>query len=552
MPTFEFTTPAGTFEIDAPDEQTAIDAFSKSPEGAGASTGAPAAPAHGRHGPGHANVPEFVPVGVEGYNPETGLVEAQDPGALGTAMMAGAEGVPLIGGALDSAALNISAGLGSLGTGKSFERVRREMDEMRNKGREDHPIARFAGNVGGAVATLGPVGRTAAGALAFGLKGPNLATRSIASATTGGSLAGADTLARGGSLEDAGRNAMIGGGVGAVIPGLGNMLSQRGSSAAVRAAPTMDDLATTGRAAFDTVKQAGIAVRPQAYDRALHGMAARLKSFGFDADLQKGTAAVLNRLSQARGRPLDLQELHNLRKLAGQAARGSEASDREAAMIVIDAIDDIVDDAANFAAARSNMLGAPGAAAVGQEGRQALQTGIRTWHTMRKAETVEELFRRAEIKAGSAKGPEYAKALRQEFKSLALRKNGLRGFTPAERRIIENVAKGADSRQLMATFGRFLRSVPATGIGGMAGFAGGGGPVGGAMAVGGLQAAGHGIEQMSLRSGARRGIAAAERAGAFVRSGGASGGRNYAPNVTPPLERSLRAAPLITYERPGK
>lgn len=497
---------------------------------------------------GHNNVPEFQPLGVEGYDPQTGLVEAQDPGALSTFATAGAEGVPVIGPALDSAALNISAGLGSLGTGQSFAKVQREMQAMRDKGRAEHPIARLGGNVAGAITTLGPIAGTRTGGYAFGLKGPNLATRTIAAGGSNAALAGADTLARGGSFDDAKRSAMFGGGIGAALPIVGNKLSQMGSKAAVAAAPTIDDLGNTARAAFDTVRKSGIAVKPPAFDRALYKMASQLKSFGFDADLQKGTATVLNRLSQARGKPLDLQELHNLRKLAGQAARGSEASDREAAMIVIDAIDDIVDDAANFSMRQTNTLGAPGAAAVGQEGRTALQTGIKTWHTMRKAETVQELFRRAEITAGSNKGPAYAKALRQEFKSLAKRKNGLRGFTPAERRVIEQVAKGADSRHLTAAFGRFLRSIPATGIGGMGGFALGGGPVGAGAAIAGLSAAGHGIEQAALRSGARAGINAAERAGAFVRSGGQTGGRNYAPSVATPLERTLRPAPLLTHD----
>ena len=496
--------------------------------------------AGGRVDPGHANVPEFVPLGVEGYNPKTGNLEAQDPGALSTFGMAGAEGVPLIGGMLDKGIQGISAGIGSAITGRPVADVYSEMGVMRDKGRERHPIARLGGNVAGGIATLGPVVGTKAGAYAFGLKGSSLGARSLAAGGSNAALAGADTLARGGSMQDAGKSALIGGGIGMALPAVGNMISQRGSSA-IKAAPTIDELGAQGRAAFQTVKQAGISLKPQAYDRALWKMSARLREFGFDVDLQKGTATVLNRLSAARGKPLDLQELHNLRKLAGQAARGTEASDREAARIVIDGIDDIVEEAANFTLGRGNMLGAPGARATGKEGLAALKQGISTWHTMRKSETVQELFRRAEIKAGEAKGPAYAKALRQEFKSLALRRNGLRGFTPAERKIIENVGKGADSKQLMAVFGRFLRSIPAIGA---AGFAGGG-PVG----IGGLALGGHALEQAALRTGARRGISAAERAAAFVRNGGQTGGRNYAPNVATPLETALRPAPLLTHDR---
>lgn len=504
------------------------------------------APDGSRVDPGHANVPEFQPVGVEGYNPETGMVE-HSQGMTGTAVGAMPEGVPFIGGMLDKGVLNASAGLGSVMSGRSFDAVKQEMAGMRDRGREQNPGSRLAGNVAGSIATLGPVARTTAGALAFGLKGPNLAARSAASGLSGATIAGGDTLARGGSVDDAQRNALLGLGIGSVIPAAGRAISQMGTSAAAKSAPTLDSMRTAGNALYERAFSAGIAVKPKAYDAAMWKAAADLRKFGFDADLQPRTAAVLGRLSQARGKPVDLQELDNLRRVAMNAATGGmERSDRKAAWIVINAIDGLVDDAANFGFGRANAPAAPGAAAVNPaESLSILKEARSLWSTMRKTETVERMFNRAAIKAEANSGPAFARALRAEFKRLALRENGMRGFTAAERRLLLKAAEAGASEKLVGGIGSFLRGVTGSGVGGAAGFAVGG-PAGIPAFMIGSHLAGRGLGRVAARSG----VKSAQRALTAVRTGQA--GPKYAPNVPTPLETLLRPAPLLTYDRGPK
>jgi hypothetical protein len=482
--------------------------------------------------PGHGNVPEFVPPGVENYNPDTGEVGPHDMGAAGTFMASGAEGVPIIGGLLDKGVLNASAGIGSVISGRPFSQVQSEMADMRDHSREAHPVARLAGNVTGGIVSMAPIAATSLGGQALGMTGRTLGTRTLASGLSSGGVAGADTLARGGSLEDAGKSALIGGGVGAAFPALGRLVSQGGSAAAKAAAPTIDALKQNSRELYQNAFNAGVALKPQAFDRALH----------------PNTAAVIKRLGEARGKPLGLQELDNLRRIASNAQGGINRSDSAAAQHVIDGIDGLIDSPANFTLGHSGSLPGPGINPNPSAGLQALQEARQTWHTVRKSETIDELFRRAEIKSGSNKGEDYAKALEREFKALALRKNGLRGFSTAEKRLVEKIAKGVDSPELMVKAGRLLRSMPAHGIAASLGF-GVGGPLGGAAGVTATSLLGGGLERVATGVGARRTINAAERAAASVRSGGRLGGQNYAPNVVTPLERSLKALPFLTHDR---
>lgn len=205
MPIFEIETPEGTFEVDAPDEQTALQALKIAPQG---------------------DVPEFVPIGkdgqpLEGYNRETGMMDKPALNATGTFAAAGPEGVPIIGPLLDKGAMAASAGIGSAISGDPYSKVRSEMEAMKAAGNEAHPIARLGGNLTGALATLGPVGATEAGGWALGTRGASLGGRALRSGISGAGISAADTVARGGDGFDAIQSAGIGGALGGAIPVLG-------------------------------------------------------------------------------------------------------------------------------------------------------------------------------------------------------------------------------------------------------------------------------------------------------------------------------------------
>jgi hypothetical protein len=86
--------------------------------------------------------------------------------------------------------------------------------------KEANPITSTAAGVGGAIASLAPLGATALGGRLLGMSG-SLGSRVGLGAASGGVLSGADTLTRGGDFADAGVNTGIGAALGGAIPVVG-------------------------------------------------------------------------------------------------------------------------------------------------------------------------------------------------------------------------------------------------------------------------------------------------------------------------------------------
>lgn len=86
--------------------------------------------------------------------------------------------------------------------------------------KEANPISSTVGSVGGAVGALAPLGATSVGGRLLGMTG-SLPARIATGATSGAVISGADTLARGGDMQDAGTSATIGGAIGGALPIVG-------------------------------------------------------------------------------------------------------------------------------------------------------------------------------------------------------------------------------------------------------------------------------------------------------------------------------------------
>ena len=171
-----------------------------------------------------AGVPEFVPPGVEGYNPQTGEVERtgaiDKAGAFSTAAV---RGVPIVGPALDSATRMAAAGLTAPGSDKSFEERYREMGGIAEKAQRDNPKTALAGELTGAIAPMVGVGATALGGRVLGMGEASLGARTLASGASNAAIAGTDTAVRGGDMGDVAKSALIGGGFGLVAPAAGDL-----------------------------------------------------------------------------------------------------------------------------------------------------------------------------------------------------------------------------------------------------------------------------------------------------------------------------------------
>lgn len=294
-------------------------------------------------------VPEFVPPGVEGYDPKTGLV-TKGLDAKGTFAAAMPEGVPIAGPLLDKAAMSASAGIGSLISGDPYSKVRAEMDAIKAAGNEAHPYARMGGNVAGAAATLGPLGGTEAGGYALGVRGANMGGRVLRSALSGSGISAADTAARGGDQADIIQSGLIGGGIGGAVPVLGSAISKGASKlfGTFNKAPknvtqeALVKLEANKDAAYALSEKAGVMIKPQGMKHLADKVEAELTDFGYDPDLHPGAKVVLRKIEEKQGQNVTLKGLDTIRKTAGNAYVMGNKSNNAAVSKIVSHIDDLI------------------------------------------------------------------------------------------------------------------------------------------------------------------------------------------------------------------
>lgn len=122
---------------------------------------------------------------------------------LGTFAENTLEGVPIVGPMVQRGAdAVLSETIGRL-QGYDPSMTRDVLAQNRNVRESRAPVEAFAGNMTGAVASMGKLAQTQAGKQALGIEGRNAPTRYMTGIGTNAVISGGDTLARGGSLQDA-------------------------------------------------------------------------------------------------------------------------------------------------------------------------------------------------------------------------------------------------------------------------------------------------------------------------------------------------------------
>ncbi|MEN0088139.1 MAG: hypothetical protein AAF737_06865, partial [Pseudomonadota bacterium] len=157
-----------------------------------------------------------------GYVGEGGQIRpVQAPSAGETFLEGVVGGVPIAGPSAVRGARNIAATLSGPMTGRSIEQGVHDSERRSSLGKQENPIADVAGNITGAIAGLAPVTATGPGASALGITGRSLLTQTRKAVGSTAAIEAADTAIRGGDAEDMLTNAAIGGGIAAVVPGVG-------------------------------------------------------------------------------------------------------------------------------------------------------------------------------------------------------------------------------------------------------------------------------------------------------------------------------------------
>jgi len=229
---------------------------------------------------------------------------------------------------------------------------------------------------------------------------------------------------------------------------------QRGGAAVERAVeqikkqevkpPTVEELFKEGSAAFRRADEAGVKIKPESSRPFGENLAVRLADEGIDPVLHPKSTQALKRIAEDTEGGLSFKQVETLRRIAKDAASAIERPDRRFGRIIIDEIDDYI--------ARLDGSQATGNVNLAQRSITAARD---FWGRARKGELLEGLVDRAGIRSGQFSGSGFENALRTEFRGLALNEKRMRGFTRAERALIERVAAGGPVANALRFVGKF-------------------------------------------------------------------------------------------------
>lgn len=238
-----------------------------------------------------------------------------------------------------------------------------------------------------------------------------------------------------------------------MAPGRGAMIAAAPQRALKSTAPSRNTIPTTqelgdmARIAYQRADEAGLAVKPESFKRIVGSIYNEVRKEGLDRTIHPKANAAAERLAEALSdpNPKTLQQLDTLRRVIKAAASSNEPDERRIASIMIDRVDDYL----------SNLTAKDVAAGDAAVASNSIMEARSLWARMRKAETIDELFERAQ----NAVGANYtqaglATALRQQFRSLANNKKRLRGFTKEEQAAIRRVVRGGPVENFLRLVGK--------------------------------------------------------------------------------------------------
>lgn len=330
--------------------------------------------------------------------------------------------------------------------GTSTEEERQKSAEASMRGGSAATVA----EIGGAIAT--PVMAASVGAslprIAASFPGvTGTVARSGLAAVEG---AGYGALTASAYDQDIGEGALMG----AIFGGAGNAAGEAVATGARKVAgafnakpqiPTMDELSTAARQAYDAADNAGVIFTPQAANRLQSEIVQTLTDTGFDPALQPGAATVLRRLQDLQGNNVTLKGLDTLRKVASGGYIPGNKSNDSAVSAIVNRIDDLVGNAQ-----AGEVLSGDATA-----GAEALKTARDLWSRMSKANVVTEAAARGELNAAAAgSGANRENASHQAMKALRNNKSATRGFTLDEQAALMQAITGTPDQNALRLVGK--------------------------------------------------------------------------------------------------
>lgn len=294
------------------------------------------------------------------------------------------------------------------------------------------PAAAIAGSAFGTVAPLMAGGELPVVGRLLGSTG-GLASRVVAGGLSSAGLGAGDTLARGGSLDDAVTTGAIDGTVGAVLPGIGAGVKK--ALTAAKPSIALDALQAAKNAAYGQVDASGVRYSQQGYRDMVTDLVTNAVGDNISADRHPVAVSMLRTLVQKpQGYSPTLTQLDQLRQVVRRdVANSSDDATSHFGKQIIGGIDNFIDNAS------AGQL----TAGSGPKAALAIKTARAANSTYRKVEALDDIVTTARRQAASTgSGGNINNALRQGVRRLLESDSRSAGFTEAEKSMLEAVVRG--------------------------------------------------------------------------------------------------------------
>jgi hypothetical protein len=195
-----------------------------------------------------------------------------------------------------------------------------------------------------------------------------------------------------------------------------------------------------------------VTVKPQAFDRIANGL--KQKAGRINTGLRPGTSSIADEIDAMRGKPIDLEEFDELRQSIGDAIQGAKPRDAFRLEAMKRQLDDFAD----------NLK--PAEVTGDIKGFEIIKQAREVYSRKSKAKVIAKLLKDAELDTSQFTQSGAANTITKQFRKLAKNEKALKGFTPEERMLINELAMGGRSSKAMKFLAKFApRGVVSTILG---------------------------------------------------------------------------------------
>lgn len=317
--------------------------------------------------------------------------------------------------------------------GAVYSELQKEFDAEKQARREAHPIASIAGEVAGGLATGGGLAKSGITLAGKSATVPGrLATGAVEGAAYGGAI-GAGEAKPGERLEGAAEGAAMGAITGGLISGAGAAITRR--KVLKEAIPQRADLKAAAQSLYKEAENANVRLAQPYFANVVN----RMKSAAgrVNEKLHPKSSGAIEVLEKEIGRSPSLQEVDDVRRILGNAAKSAEPDDARILGNMLRELDN-----------RINSIPAGASTGNARDGVRYWREAQALWKKQAKSEVIEDIMEKARNQATG-----FENGMRVQFRQLANNKKRFAQFSKEEQAAIKRIVRGAPLENVFRSIG---------------------------------------------------------------------------------------------------